>query len=71
MLLGVAEGKLALETGTVDTEEAFRRQFQVGAVQEHPLRRQRAGLVGQDVDHLQPTLLGLAVQDRVVEVDLS
>ena len=70
VLLGIAEGKLNLEAGAVQPEEAFRCQCQVGAVQEHSLRRLRVGPAGQDVDHPQPALPGLAVQDPVVEVDL-
>ncbi len=36
VLLGIAEGKLNLETGAVETEDAFRRQLRVGAVTEPP-----------------------------------
>ena len=70
VLLGIAEGKLDLETGAVEPKDAFRCQLGIGAVQEHALRRLRVGPAGQDVDHLQPALPGLAVQDRVIQVDL-
>ena len=70
VLLGIAEGKLDLEAGAVEAEDAFRHQVQVGTVQEHPLLRLRVGPAGQNIDHLQPTLPGLGMQDRVVQVDL-
>lgn len=46
VLLGVAEGKLNLKAGPVEVEDVFRHQFGVAAVQQHALRRLRAGPAG-------------------------
>ncbi len=64
VLLGIAEGKLDLEAGSV---KACRHPLRVGAVEEHPLLRLRVGPAGQDVHDLQPALPGLAVQFDVVQ----
>ncbi|MYC64353.1 MAG: hypothetical protein F4X16_16240 [Caldilineaceae bacterium SB0661_bin_34] len=47
VLLGVAKGKFDLETGSVQPQEAFQRQLDIGAVQEHPLPRLRVGTAGR------------------------
>ena len=41
VLLGVAEGKLNLEAGTVEAEDTFQHQFQFGAVDQHPSTKVR------------------------------
>ena len=51
-LLGIAEGKLNLETGTVQPKDAFHCQIQVGAVQGYSFRRLQVGTAGQDMDCL-------------------
>ena len=70
VLLGIAEGKLDWEAGAMEAKDAFRRQIQVGAVQEHTLLRFRVGTAGQDMDHLQPACQGLGMLAAVVQVDL-
>ena len=62
VLLGIAEGELDLEAGAVEAEETDRVQLGVAAVEEHAPGRLRVGPAGQDVDHPQPALSGLAVR---------
>ena len=71
MLLGITEGKLNLEAGTVEAEEAFRcPPRSVLVLYSVTVHRLRVGAAGKSVHDLQPALSGLAMQFGVSRSDL-